>query len=108
MRTLIIAMVILGLTACATQHQEQAATTGAIIGATAGTVIGAQSNQTMEGAIIGGILGAAVGAASADPGIKASRSPSYAAYHPRPAYGHKYRRHHRHEHHEEHEGYEDD
>ncbi len=59
MRTVIIAMMFPGLTACATQHQGRAATTGAVIGA---------------------IARAVVGAASAGPRMQVSRFPSYIAY----------------------------
>lgn len=62
MKRIILVAAIVSLSACATPHQERAATTGAIIGATGGAVIGSQTNDTATGAVIGGIMGAAAGA----------------------------------------------
>jgi len=67
MRKIWIAGLLLALSACATERQERAATTGAIIVATAGAVIGSQNHSTAAGAAIGAAVGAAVGAASAAP-----------------------------------------
>jgi len=50
------------LSSCATAHQERSATQGAVIGGAAGAIIGAQSDQIVEGAIIGGVLGGLAGA----------------------------------------------
>jgi len=50
------------LAACATPQQERATTTGALIGATAGAVIGAQNDRMAEGAIVGGVIGGLTGA----------------------------------------------
>jgi YMGG-like Gly-zipper len=58
---------------------------GAVTGATAGAIIGNQSNQPVEGAIIGGAIGALAGAALSQP------RPYYGApnYQP-PYYGSSY------------------
>ncbi len=60
-RYIFIAATIL-LSSCATAHQERSATQGAVIGGAAGAIIGAQSDQIVEGAIIGGVLGGLAGA----------------------------------------------
>lgn len=54
------------LSGCATTHQERATTQGAMVGAAAGAVIGAQNDKPVEGAIIGGVLGAMAGAVLAE------------------------------------------
>jgi len=67
MKKLLILIVALGLSACATHRQERAATTGAAVGGVAGTIIGADSGQPLEGAIFGAIAGAVAGAIIAAP-----------------------------------------
>jgi len=66
MKQIISISIILLLSACATPYQQRTTAQGAVIGATAGAVIGHQSGNTAEGAIIGGALGALTGAAIAD------------------------------------------
>lgn len=65
-RIIPVLMMLLLLAGCATERQERAATTGAIVGATAGAVIGSQSDRTMEGAVVGGVIGGLAGAVLAD------------------------------------------
>jgi len=60
-----ISMVLL-LSACATPYQQRTTAQGAVIGATAGAVIGHQSGNAAEGAMIGGALGALAGAVLAE------------------------------------------
>jgi len=62
MKYTISVMIILMLSGCATAYQERTAAQGAVIGATAGAVIGAQSGNVAKGAVIGGTLGALAGA----------------------------------------------
>jgi len=79
---ILISVLALSMTACATAQQERSATRGGLIGAAAGAAIGADSGRAVEGAIIGGAIGAAAGAALED-----SRSqPSYQTQRPRPDY----------------------
>jgi len=66
MKYAISAMILLLLSGCATAYQERTTAQGAVIGATAGAVIGAQSGNTAEGAVIGGALGALAGAVLAE------------------------------------------
>jgi len=66
MKQIISISIILLLSACATPYQQRTTAQGAVIGATAGAVIGHQSGNAAEGAIIGGALGALTGAAIAD------------------------------------------
>jgi len=66
MKYAIAVMMLLLLSACATSYQERTAAQGAVIGATAGAVIGAQSDHVAEGAVIGGALGALAGAVIAE------------------------------------------
>jgi len=66
MKQLISIAMILLLSACATPYQQRATAQGAVIGATAGAVIGHQSGNAAEGAVIGGALGALAGAAAAE------------------------------------------
>jgi len=65
-KILTVVSTLLLLSACATTHQERAATQGAVVGATAGAVIGAQNDRPVEGAMIGGVLGAMAGAVLAE------------------------------------------
>lgn len=60
--SILITLLVLSLSACATSQQERAATRGAVVGAAAGAVIGADRGKPVEGAIIGGAIGAAAGA----------------------------------------------
>jgi|GEM_PF-6711079 len=60
----LILLLCLGLTACATDEQTNAAVRGGAIGAAAGAVM---SEQPVEGALVGGAIGAATGAVLADP-----------------------------------------
>jgi len=60
-----IAMILM-LSACATPYQQRSTAQGAVIGATAGAVIGHQSGNATEGAMIGGALGALAGAVLAE------------------------------------------
>ncbi|MFQ5581794.1 MAG: YMGG-like glycine zipper-containing protein [Mariprofundaceae bacterium] len=62
----LVVISILLLSGCATPHQERAATTGAMIGAGAGAVIGSQSDRPVEGALIGGVIGGLAGAILAE------------------------------------------
>jgi len=50
----------------AATHQQRTATQGAVIGGTAGAVIGAQSDRVAEGAVIGAIVGGLAGAIIAE------------------------------------------
>lgn len=67
MKKLWILMLILGLSACATERQQRSATTGAVIGGAAGAVIGSSSGRAVEGAITGAIIGGVTGAIIAAP-----------------------------------------
>jgi len=53
--------VLLGLSACVTTAQDQAALRGGMVGATAGAVIGADTGHAAQGAVVGGAIGAAAG-----------------------------------------------
>lgn len=64
-RILVISMIFM-LSACATPYQQRTVAQGAVIGATAGAVIGHQSGNATEGAMIGGALGALAGAVIAE------------------------------------------
>ncbi|MFQ5519067.1 MAG: glycine zipper domain-containing protein [Mariprofundus sp.] len=66
MKQILTLCCILSLAACATPYQQRTATQGAVIGATAGAVIGHQSGNAAEGAMIGGALGALAGAVIAE------------------------------------------
>jgi len=76
MKQIISISIILLLSACATPYQQRTTAQGAVIGATAGAVIGHQSGNTAEGAIIGGALGALTGAAIADQRQKRAHKPA--------------------------------
>lgn len=67
MNKLLIFVLALGLSSCATYEQQRAATTGAVLGGVAGAVIGSDSGRAIEGAAIGAAVGAATGAATATP-----------------------------------------
>jgi len=62
MKYVITLLMILLLSACATPYQQRTTTQGAVLGAAAGAVIGAQSGNAEQGAVIGGALGALAGA----------------------------------------------
>ncbi|MBL4759861.1 MAG: glycine zipper family protein [Mariprofundaceae bacterium] len=67
MNKLLMVMLILGLSACATYEQQRAATTGAVAGGVAGAVIGAGSGRAVEGAAIGAVIGGVTGAVISEP-----------------------------------------
>ncbi|MDQ6955935.1 MAG: glycine zipper family protein [Mariprofundaceae bacterium] len=67
MNKLLMFMLVLGLSSCATYEQQRAATTGAVVGGVAGAVIGADSGRAVEGAAIGAAVGAAAGAVITTP-----------------------------------------
>jgi len=67
MHKLLIAMLVLGLSACATYEQQRATTTGAVVGGAAGAVIGAGSGRAVEGAAIGAVIGGVTGAVISAP-----------------------------------------
>jgi len=67
MHKLLIAMLALGLSACATYEQQRAATTGAVVGGVAGAVIGSDSGRAVEGAAIGAVIGGVTGAVISAP-----------------------------------------
>jgi uncharacterized protein YcfJ len=67
MKNLVIVSVLaLGLSACATTHRQERDLTGAALGGTAGAVIGGLATHTAGGAVVGGLIGAAGGALIAD------------------------------------------
>ena len=68
MKLMMTILSLLWLSGCATASYEQQRATaqGAVIGATAGAVIGAQSGHTAEGAVIGGALGAVAGSVAGE------------------------------------------
>jgi len=66
MKSVAAVLMILLLSACATPYQQRTATQGAVLGAAAGAVIGAQSDNAEQGAVIGGALGALAGAVIAE------------------------------------------
>lgn len=67
MNKLLIFILALGLSSCATYEQQRAATTGAVLGGVAGAVIGSDSGRAVEGAAIGAAVGAVTGAVIATP-----------------------------------------
>jgi len=81
---ILISLLALSMTACATAQQERAATGGALIGAAAGAAIGANSGRALEGAVIGGVIGAAAGAALED--NRRQPTPQAQTTRPRPDY----------------------
>lgn len=66
MKYAVSVMMMLLMSGCATPYQERTTAQGAVIGATAGAVIGAQSDNAAQGAVIGGALGALAGAVLAE------------------------------------------
>ena len=66
MKSITAFLMILLLSACATPYQQRTATQGAVLGAAAGAVIGAQDGNAEQGAVIGGALGALAGAVIAE------------------------------------------
>jgi uncharacterized membrane protein len=58
---MVLGVSVLPATGQADQYQQSVITTTALIGATAGAVIGSARNQTAQGAIVGGLLGAVTG-----------------------------------------------
>jgi len=67
MNKLLMVMLVLGLSACATYEQQRAATTGAVVGGVAGAAIGANSGRAVEGAVIGAAVGGVTGAVISSP-----------------------------------------
>ncbi len=86
MNKLLMAVLVLGLSACATYEQQRAATTGAVVGGAVGAAIGANSGRVAEGAAVGAAVGAATGAI-----IMAPRGGAYKGEH---NHGNGYWRHH--------------
>jgi len=77
----------------AASNQDRAMATGAVVGATAGGVIGSSHNQALEGAIFGAVLGTIAGAV-----IASNNQPVYVApqrTHYQPVRHYKYVRHYR-------------
>ena len=62
---LTLAVLGLGLAACASARDERMGQ-GALIGGAGGALIGGVASGTAQGAVIGGVAGAAVGAVAAD------------------------------------------
>ena len=63
---IVVSILALGLSACATTHRQDRDLTGAALGGTAGAVIGGLATHTAGGAVVGGLIGAAGGALIAD------------------------------------------
>ena len=66
MKSVITLLMILLLSACVTPYQQRTTTQGAVLGAAAGAVTGAQNGNAEQGAVIGGALGALAGAVIAE------------------------------------------
>jgi len=62
MYKLLMIIMILGLSSCATYEQQRITTTGAMIGGATGALIGAESDKVVEGAVMGAAIGAVAGA----------------------------------------------
>jgi outer membrane protein OmpA-like peptidoglycan-associated protein len=58
----VLALLALGLTACALNNKEKGAIIGGVTGGVAGGVIGNQTGSTARGAIIGAVVGGTAGA----------------------------------------------
>ena len=84
----------LGLSSCADPYyagprEANGTVAGALLGGTAGAIIGNQSGRPLEGAAIGGVLGAVAGntiGRSQDYGYYGYSRPYYSGYYPRSYY----------------------
>jgi len=62
MKQMFSILLVLMVAGCANTYQQRAATTGAVLGGTAGGVVGAQNDQVVEGVVVGAVLGGLAGA----------------------------------------------
>jgi uncharacterized protein YcfJ len=63
LKPLVVSMLVLGVSACATDDPNKRAKTGAVIGAIAGGVLGKQVSGARGAPIVGAVVGAIAGGA---------------------------------------------